>query len=468
MYLLSEIEKYTNGKIINGKVETKLKEYSLLKDNHKAEEFFIPILFRDENREDFIIDAVNAGAIGFMINKNSNRQEEIVKEAKKINPKICIVEVEDVNQALYQLGLESRRRNIEKPIIAVTGSVGKTTLCSLISSVLKTERKVLHDFKNENNNTRWHVSYTLMYFEDYDMAVIELGISDNGIMTQLSKLVEPSIAVINYIGTQHLNNLKTEENVLKEKLHITDFMKNEKILFVNTDNKYLQKVEKNNQYDIREYSSKEVYDVQEENGKISFKTKIYGKETAFHLNLYGRHHISNIILAIKVGEIYHIHYENIVKAINEFKPVDGRLKVLKNKQREITVMDDTYNFSIEAIKLGLETANKIKSKRKIAVIGEMTALGEKTVTIHEELGKFFRQLDFDYLYMMGEYTKYVRNSAWNYFEEKNIRQFETIEELMLELDKTIIDGDLIYMKAANSQHFNRIVKHVKEKYEVKE
>ena len=74
MYLLSEIEKYTNGKIINGKAETKLKEYSLLKNNHKAGEFFIPILFRDENREDFIIDAVNAGAIGFMINKNSNRQ----------------------------------------------------------------------------------------------------------------------------------------------------------------------------------------------------------------------------------------------------------------------------------------------------------------------------------------------------------------------------------------------------------
>lgn len=463
MYFLNEIEKYTNGKIINGNPKTQLEKYSLLKDNHKVGEFFIPILFRDENREGLILDAVNAGAIGFMINKNSKRYEEIVEEAKKINPEICIVEVENVNQALYQLGLESRRRNINKPIIAVTGSVGKTTLCSLIASVLKTERKVLHDFKNENNNTRWHVSHMLMYFENYDMAVIELGISENGVMTQLSKLVEPSMAVINYIGTQHLNNLKTEENVLKEKLHITDFMKNEKILFVNTDNKYLQKIEKSNQYDIREYSLKEAYDIQEEDGKIGFKAKIYGKETTFHLNLYGRHHISNIILAIKIGEMYHICYDNIVKAINEFKPVDGRLKVLKNKQREITLIDDAYNFSIEAIKLGLETANKIKSKRKIAVIGEMTSLGEKTVTIHEELGKFFQPLDFDYLYMVGEYTKYIRNSALDCFEEKNIRQFKTTEELILALDKNIKNGDLIYMKAANSQHFSRIVKYVKEK-----
>lgn len=110
MYLLSEIEKYTNGKIVNGNPETLLKEYSLSKDKHKSGEFFIPILFKEVNREEFIIDAINAGAIGFMINKNSEQYTKIVKEAKKINSEICIIEVEDVNQALYSLGLESRRR----------------------------------------------------------------------------------------------------------------------------------------------------------------------------------------------------------------------------------------------------------------------------------------------------------------------------------------------------------------------
>lgn len=177
MYFLSEIARYTNGKIINGNPETMLKEYSLSKDCHKPGEFFIPIIFKEVDREKFIIDAVNSGAIGFIINRNSQQYMKIINEAKKINSKICMIEVEDVNQALYNLGLESRRRNMNKPIIAVTGSVGKTTLCNLIANVLKTEIKVLHDFKNQNNNTRWHVSYTLMNFENYDMAVIELGIS---------------------------------------------------------------------------------------------------------------------------------------------------------------------------------------------------------------------------------------------------------------------------------------------------
>jgi len=182
MYHLKEIEKYTNGKIINGNPETKIEKYSLLKENHKPEEFFIPILFREINSEDFIIDAVKSGAIGFMINKASKNYTKIINKAKKINPNVGIVEVENVNQAIYQLGLESRKRNIQKPVIAVTGSVGKTTLCSLISKVLETEIKVLHDFKNQNNNTRWHIARDLLEFESYDMAVIELVIREKKVM----------------------------------------------------------------------------------------------------------------------------------------------------------------------------------------------------------------------------------------------------------------------------------------------
>lgn len=460
MYHLKEIEKYTNGKIINGNPETKIEKYSLLKENHKSEEFFIPILFREINREDFIIDAVKSGAIGFMINKASKNYTKIINEAKKVNPNVGIVEVENVNQAIYQLGLESRKRNIQKPVIAVTGSVGKTTLCSLISKVLETEIKVLHDFKNQNNNTKWHVARDLLEFENYDMAVIEVGISEKKVMTKLSQLTKPSICVINSIGLQHLNNLKNKETVLEEKLHITDFIKDKKILFVNTEDPYLQNLKETNLYKLRQYNVKEAYEIEEQNGILEFKTKIYGKETKFTLKLYGKHHITNIILAIKIAEIYQISYENIVKAIQEFKPVEGRLKVLKNQARDIIVIDDAYNFSIEAIKLGLETAKKQQSKRKIAVIGEMSALGDEAKKIHQELGKYLETLKLDAIYVMGNNTKY-------YGELEQLKSFETIEELIKCLDKTIQEGDLIYIKASNAQNFNKIVNYLIEKCEVK-
>lgn len=454
MYDLKEIEKYTKGKIINGNPTMKIKNYCIAKEKHQVGEFYLPIIFHEINREEYILDSVRAGGIGFLIGKKAKQYTQIIKEAKKINHEIGIVEVEDVNQAIYELGIESRKRNKEKPIIAVTGSVGKTTLSNLLANVLKTKIRVLHDFKNENNNTRWHISHALLNFNHYDMAVIEMGISQKGIMPYLSKLVEPSIAVIHSIGSQHLDKLENKETVLAEKLHITDFIKDKKILFVNTDNTYLQNMEKNQSYEIREYSTKEAYETKETHGKLSFKTLIYGKETEFNLNLYGKHHIANIILAIKIGEIYEISYENIVKAICEFKPVDGRLKVLKSNQRNILLIDDSYNFSIEAIQLGLETASKIESKRKIAIIGEMTALGKQSIKIHQELSEFLKQLNFDIIYTpVGRYTQY--------YEGNHIKRFETIEEIIETLEKEIKDGDLIYVKGANSQHFNKIVEYIK-------
>lgn len=244
-------------------------------------------------------------------------------------------------------------------------------------------------------------------------------------------------------------------------MHITDYIKDKKILFINADDAYLQKVEKTNLYDIRKYSLREAYDIKEYEGKPSFKTKIYGKETEFNLDLYGKHHISNIILAIKIGEIYNISYENIVKAINSFKAIDGRFKVIKNNQKNITIIDDAYNSSLIAAKFGLEIANKIESKRKIAVLGK---LGEESHKMNEELGKFFENLEFDYLFTTGEYAENLIKGAEKFLKKENIKCFKEKNSLMSELDKTVEEGDLIYIKAANSEHFNEIVKYFKEKY----
>lgn len=228
MFNLKNIEKITKGLIINGNANQCIKRYSTSNTTFNKGIFYVPIIFKGHDNEKNIIRAVKNGAIGFMINKNSTNYEKIVKEAKQINSEICILAVEDVNYALYDLGLKARELNISKEVIAITGSYGKSTLTNLISKVLKTEMKVLHDFDNNNSNTRWHLSRLLQYFEEYDIAVLELGTSDFGRIEQLSKLVKPSIAVINSIGTAHIHNFKTKENVLKEKMHIVDYIKDKK------------------------------------------------------------------------------------------------------------------------------------------------------------------------------------------------------------------------------------------------
>lgn len=467
MYTLKELEKFANGRIINGDENTEIDYFSTSRKRHIKGEFYIPFTFKNINREIFIINSVRAGGKGFMINKDSENYDTIIEEAKTINPNICILEVENSKDVLHRLGQKAREKNIDKPVVAVTGSVGKTTLCCLIASILKKQYKVLHDEENENNNTYSFISTDLLNAKEYDIAVLELGTATPGSMTQLSELVKPSIAVINSIGTAHLNEFLTKENILEEKLHIADYLKDDKILFVNRDNELLSNVKNNNSYKTISYSKNEASNIKEDEYGISFDIDIYGKNTHFDLNLYGTHNISNIVLAIKIGEHYQIEYDNIVSTIREFKAINGRFKVLKNEEEDIKLIDDAYSSSLESVKEGLTAANKIKSNRKIAVLGKMAALGEQSSKLHEELGEFFKEVNFDYIYMTGEYTKHLFKGALKAFEEKNIKRFKTREALLEDLLNNIQNGDLVYVKAAQTQSFESIVEELKKKYELK-
>lgn len=459
------IAKYTNGNIINGDQNIVFDEF-LLTPNliNKKSYLYIPINFKGIDREKYILDHVKNGCLGFFIAKNSENKKLIVKEAKKLKPNICIIEVNSVNQALYDLGLICREQNISKPVIAVTGSVGKTTLCNLISEILETEKRVLHDFKNENNNTKSHISLSYLYFEKYDIAVTELGISNIGIMNKLSKLTKPSIAIINNIGTAHLNKLQNKETIFKEKLHITDYLCDKKILFLNEDDKLLKKVKIIDNGFIKTYSIKEAKIIAQNNDGIEFRVQIYNKDTYFKLKLFGDFNIRNIVLAIKIAEIYNIKYENIVRAINSITPIDGRLNVIKNYDRNIIIIDDSYSSSFESLEYGLMQANMMKSKRKIAVLGKMAAYGDQANNMHEKVGDLFSKLDFDYLYLTGDNTKHIFKNALNSFPEKNIRRFKAKEDLIDSLIKNINDNDLIYIKAANTQNFKIIVDKLKEHF----
>lgn len=464
MYTIKELSKYTNGKVINGNDNQQVTHYSV---NHKfyiKNGLYVPINFHGENREIYVIDSVKLGCMGFMINADSKNKDSIIQEAKILNPNVCVLEVKNVNDAIYSLAKMNRAKYIDKPIIGVTGSVGKTSMSRILSNILKKEYKLLHDFDNRNMNTKILISNDFMHLEDYDMAVIEMGTSSPGNMHNLSELVKPSIAVITTIGTAHLNKFHTRENILEEKLHITDYLKDKKLLFINADNDLLGAVNESTSYKLIKCSKNEATNILETESGLSFEVKIYGKPTKFNLNIFGLHYITSIIIAIRIAEHYSIKYENIVEGINDFEPINGRCKILRDNEKSITLLDDSYSSSFEAAKCGLDIANKLKSKRKIAILGKMAAYGEESNQIHEELGKYFSNLNFDYLYLTGDCTKHIFKGALNCFEEKKIKRFKSKDLLIEELANNIENGDLIYIKAAHTQNFDIIVKELSKKY----
>jgi UDP-N-acetylmuramoyl-tripeptide--D-alanyl-D-alanine ligase len=453
MLTINEIKKVVHVKIINGNENAKLKDFNISCNNHFKNEFYLPVSLH-KDRHQYIIDAVKMGAIGFMISSSCENYQKIINESKEINPKIIILEVENVNDALYKMGEYNRQKNIHIPIIAVTGSVGKTSTCEMISSILRQEILTFSDTRN--NNTKLLLSLLLLDIDKYNLAVLEAGIASKNKMEPISKLLKPSIVVINNIGTAHIGNLGSKENILKEKVSLTKYMKDDKIVFLNNNDSLLQNLLLDKQYKIIKYSIDEAYNIEQNNNILKFNAQVYGKPVDFAMNAYGNHNVSNAICAIRIAELLHINVENIVKGIEEYKNVSRRFNVIK--KNGFTIIDDTYNASLASMQAGLKSANNIPNcKRKIAVLGEMLDLGDFSQELHSQVGETLASLDFDILLTQGENAKYICESGRKYIKTNEVMHFENQDDLINKLLNILSKGDLIYLKASKKMQFDTIV-----------
>lgn len=455
MLNVKELVESTKGTYINGNLEQVPINYVIDSRLIKKDDFFVPILGENTDGHNYILQCVEKEAVGFFISKNCRKKAEIIDKSIHINPAICIIEVEDTFQALYHAGKYNREKHIHIPVVAITGSVGKTSTREMIASVLKQKKEVLTTEKNYNSLIGAPIM--ALKIDHQDVCVLEAGIDHFQEMELLSNLLKPDVCVITNIGIAHLGNFLTSENIFKEKIQITNHIKGMAKLLINEDNHYLSKVEDHVNYTVEKIGMDHVSEIQITDDQIQFVARIYGEKNEVRIHALGSHNIYNALMAIKVGEIFELSKEEIIKGISQYQNFPRRLekKVLKN---QITIIDDTYNASIDSMKSGLITVNQLKADRKIAVLGDMFDLGERSEQIHKELAEVFEILNYDYLFTLGEKAKNIALGAKKYMEKEKIKIFEDKKSLILEIKKIMQPGDMIYLKASNGMKFDEIVK----------
>ena len=457
MLNLKELTEATKGIYINGNLNIVPTNYVIDSRIIQKDDFFVPIIGENTDGHKYIIDTVKNGSIGFFINKSCNNKTEIIDESIKINKDICIIEVEDTYKALYNAGKVNREKNIEIPIVAVTGSVGKTSTREMISSVLKQKYNVLTTEKNYNSLIG--VPIMALKIQNQDICVLEAGVDHFNEMELLSDVIKPDVCVITNIGTAHIGTFKTSENILKEKIQITNHIKGISKLIVNEDNTYLSKIEDSVKYRVEKIGMDSVSNINTKYEKINFTTRIYGEKKEIVINALGNHNIYNALVAIKIGEIFKLDKEAIIKGIAEYKNFSRRLEKKITKDNVILI-DDTYNASIDSMKSGLITVNNMKAKRKIAVLGDMFDLGDKSEQIHKNLSEVFEILNYDYLITLGEFAKYIAIGAKKYMNSNNIFSYEKKEDMIEKLKNILKPNDLVYFKASNGMNFDEIIKEI--------
>ncbi len=431
---------------VGGTVNEEKQVNNVCIDSRKVQMGCLFIAIKGENFDghDFINLAVQNGAHAVMSHKN-------------IECDVPVIMVGDTSKALLNLAGYYRSR-FDIPVVALTGSVGKTTTKEMISEVMCVKYKTLKTQGNLNNEIG--LPMTLFGLDrSYSAAVIEMGMNHSGEISRLAKATRPTVGVITNVGVSHIENLGSRENILKAKLEMLDGIQWGSKIILNGDNDLLSKVE-NNSYNIQFFgienpnNTVSATDIKMLDESTRFTVLYSGEKQSVNLPALGIHNVYNALAAILVGLEHDISLADCAKALENYTPSGMRQRI--KKVGNITFIEDCYNSSPDSVKASLCTLKDMGEGRKIAVLGDMLELGEFSSQAHYESGLQVAKNGVDMLFTFGEMSKQSVKSA----KENGVNlaySFDDKAMLAKELADTIKDGDTVLFKASRGMLLEEII-----------
>jgi UDP-N-acetylmuramoyl-tripeptide--D-alanyl-D-alanine ligase len=446
---LDELLEAVRGEII---IEGKTNFTNVCIDTRKIEENNIYFAIKGENfnGNKFVNEAFFKKASIAVV-------DEVLFDVSKIENDGTIIKVADTSQALLDLA-NFYRNKLGLKVVGVTGSCGKTSTKDLIAAFLSKKYKVFKTKGNFNNQ----IGLPLMILEldsTIDVAVLEMGMSDLGEIDVLAKCARPDIAVITNIGLSHIENLKTQDNILKAKSEIFNYFTESNALVINGEDKNLLRIKDkcfkivkigyNHEYDLYAFNI-----ILEEN-KTIFTVKDQHEESTFIIPMAGKHNVLNSMLAIEVAKILNVSFSEMKEGIKNLEATSMRLQVLKSDK--LTIINDCYNASPDSMKSSIDVLSTYNIGRKIAILGTMNELGDEAVKAHKEVG-IYASNKVDLLIAIGEYRSYFKSG----FTGENIITFATKEEFIENINTMFKENDVVLVKASRGMKFEDIVSSLEE------
>ncbi len=448
---LEKLAKIVNGVFVGDKEGLQKQVIGLEIDSRKIKvgDIFAPIVGEKVDAHRFIPTAFETGAVCCF-----SEQEYEVKQGQ------YLIRVKSVVRAMLDLA-EYIIKELDILVVAVTGSVGKTTTKDVIASVLEQKYCVLKTAGNYNTN----IGMPLMVAQltkEHQIAVLEMGMNSFGEIHNLSMAAKPKIAVITNIGVAHIEMLGSREGILKAKCEVFDGMEQNGIAILNADNDKLQNLtipQKIIWYGIE--NKKGIYaDNIISHGVESISCDIHTEKETFKamIPVPGEHMVRNVLAATAVALELGLSIEQIQKGIEDFIPTKMRMDIIKTK--DFTIINDVYNANPVSMKASLDVLAKAEG-RKVAILGFMGELGENEIQMHKEVGEYVGEKNIDVLISIGEIANYYDEGA----KQKKLQQiyhFDTQEDFWNHTS-LLQKGDTILIKASRSRQFEKTVTKLQEK-----
>lgn len=407
---------------------------------------FIPIKGERVDGHDFIAQAIAAGAVCTL----SEREIGDVS--------FPCIRVGDTAAALRSIAAYYLKQ-LGVPVVAITGSVGKTSTKEMIASVLSQRFRVHKTEGNYNNDIGLPLTIFQMRESD-EMAVLEMGISDFGEMRVLSGIARPDTAVITNIGYCHLEFLHDRDGVFAAKTEIFENLKEDGHIVLNGDDDKLRAVRAVRGIRPVTFGIDSACDVWADHieslGFEGMRADIHTEagSLAVHIPIPGRHMVYNALAGACVGLIYGCTLAEIRAGIESVPSVDGRFHI--EKKASLTVIDDCYNANPVSMKASLSVLEE-GTGRKVAVLGDMGELGSDEVALHREVGTYAGGLKIDALYTCGTLAGQIGEAAADINPQLARAHFPDLASLCLRLPGLLKAGDTVLVKASHFMGFEAVV-----------
>lgn len=444
---VSEIAKAVGGTLLCGNPDTEITSVACDSREVKDGSLFVPIRGEKVDAHKFIDACLETCSATFT-------EYDAPENAEK-----PYIKVKNTLTALQALGAYYRSK-FDIKLIGVTGSVGKTSTKEMIAAALSQGSNV---FKTKGNrNSQIGLPLTMLdIMSENETAVIEMGMSEFGEMERLCAIAKPSMAVMTNIGTAHIENLGSRENIMSEKLKITNSFTKDSVLFLNGDDTLLSSL--NGKLDFRTvtFGFNENCDYRAENIYVDGMNTIFtliskDEKEEISIPALGEHNVKNALAAFAVAKACGLSTDKIKAGLLSYKNAPMRQQIYKLEG--CTLIDDSYNASPDAMRVSLDVLKSISATKRIAVLANMLELGDYAESEHFSIGEHLGEIGIDCVICIGDLAENIAKGALSKNPNVSAKCFADNASALSYLKTQLTTGCAILVKGSRSMHTEEISK----------
>ncbi len=446
--------RWTGGGLVQGSPDARFQGACIDTRTLSPGALFLAIVGPTHDAHRFLAAAVSGGAVGLLIEKDRTLPENL-------SPHLPVIAADDTTRALGVLA-GGHRASFNGPLVAITGSNGKTTTKEMCAAILSEAGPCL---KNQGNlNNQFGLPLTLLRRSETDQrVVVEIGMNHRGEVAPLAALARPTVGVITNVGTAHIEHLGSREEIAREKGDLVAALPSDGVAVLNADDPRVMAQAARTAARVVRFGSADDAHVRPENVEPDghgFRFDLCAPEgrTAIQVAGVSGTTVINALAAAAGALAAGASLEHVRTGLAHYQPATGRMQRV-DAPGGVVLLDDTYNANPQSMEAALVSLARLRAGgRGIAVLGSMGELGEESAPAHAELGRRVASLGLDFLFALGEYAVLVADTAVKAgMDPKRVHAGKDHADLALRIAAILEPGDWVLVKGSRAMQMERVV-----------